>query len=150
MGIASDPSGVVSQGASWGSSGAVPLVNPKSQLGKDAFLQLLVAQLKNQDPLQPLQNTEFISQLAQFSALEQLTNLVQNQSQALFAAEIQAASEWVGKSVTYLDDQGNQVHGTVQAVQVKNGTVFVNVDGKSVEWDSVVEIAPAATPPSGE
>ncbi len=54
---------------------AASLVDRRSQMGKDAFLQLLVTQLKNQDPTAPQDNGEFIAQLATFSSLEQLTQI---------------------------------------------------------------------------
>ena len=51
---------------------------PSQELGKEEFLQLLVAQLRNQDPLEPMQDTEFIAQMSQFSSLEQLINMNEN------------------------------------------------------------------------
>jgi flagellar basal-body rod modification protein FlgD len=54
-----------------------------STLGQDAFLQLLVTQLRNQDPTKPLENTEFIAQLAQFSSLEKLTAIAESTTSLL-------------------------------------------------------------------
>ncbi|MDI3257230.1 MAG: flagellar hook capping FlgD N-terminal domain-containing protein [Kyrpidia sp.] len=135
---------VVTGGTSATGAGGTPWVNPKSQLDKNAFLQLLVAQLKNQDPLQPMDSTQFISQLAQFSALEQMTNVAQSQSQALMATQMQAAAEWIGKGVSYVDDQGNTVSGLAQGVQLKDGAVYLDVGGVSVPWGSVVAVTSPA------
>ena len=56
-------------------SAAASPFTPRSELGQDAFLKMLVTQLQNQDPLNPLEDKEFIAQLAQFSALEKLTEM---------------------------------------------------------------------------
>src|SRR5947209_691249 len=58
-----------------GSTGSAATTTPKNEVSKDEFLQLLVAQMKNQDPLNPADGTQFLTQLAQFSQLEQLTGM---------------------------------------------------------------------------
>src|ERR1700682_1275089 len=63
-------------------------INPKGELGKNDFLKLMVAQLQAQNPLEPSNGTEYISELAQFSQLEQTTNLAQNSSQSAAAQRV--------------------------------------------------------------
>ncbi|MCX7982189.1 MAG: hypothetical protein N2572_04670 [Syntrophales bacterium] len=75
----------------------------KSTLGKEDFLKLLVAQLKNQDPLNPMESVEFTAQLAQFSSLEQLlsiSNELKNQSLSIMTLAHTQAVGMIGKSVT--------------------------------------------------
>ena len=74
---------------------AATLVDRRSQMGKDAFLQLLVTQLKNQDPTAPQDNGEFIAQLATFSSLEQLTGIQQT---------LKAIGGALGVDTTQLDE----------------------------------------------
>ena len=88
------------------SSQESPIANPSTQLGKDDFLRLLTVQLRYQDPLNPLENTEFIAQMAQFSSLEQLQNMNQSLEKNLDAeAQLQTAfrnnlaTSLIGKSV---------------------------------------------------
>jgi flagellar basal-body rod modification protein FlgD len=105
-----------------------------NQLGKDDFLMLLVTQLKNQDPLNPVDDKEFLAQLAQFSALEQMQNL--NES----FTSVKAIS-LIGKSIHASINDGNgsyrEVFGKVEAIYRENGQYFLNVKGLDVPLDAV-------------
>lgn len=111
-----------------------------STLDKDAFLQLLVAQMKYQDPLEPTSNTEYISQYATFSELEQM----QNMSSTM---ELSRAASLVGKTVVVeaTDDNGNTTSdmGVVDYISYENSKALVWVNGKSYPLDGVVEVADA-------
>lgn len=108
-----------------------------SELGKEEFLQLLVCQLENQDPLNPQSDTEFISQLAQFSALEQMTNL-----NTAFANS--SAYSLVGKQVIVkpTDAAGNtsEVRGTVDFVEIRNGDAYLSINGNSYSVDDLAKV----------
>ncbi len=108
---------------------SVGTVSGSSQtLGKDAFLQLLVTQLKNQDPLSPMDNTQFISEMAQFTSLEQMTNLANSfsdfQSSFNTSSQVQAAS-LIGKSVSAQSNQLDVISG-------QPGTVSYDLSQKSM------------------
>lgn len=106
------------------------------QLGKDDFLKILVAQLSNQDPMKPMQDTEFIGQMAQFSSLEQMTNINKSMN-TFFDNQLQSSmtdyAHLIGKSVQW--QENNEVSsGKVQAVLYKEGTVLAELDsGKQVD-----------------
>ena len=99
---------------------------PSQQLGKDDFLKLLITQLSNQDPTSPMEDTQFISQMAQFSSLEQMTNM--NESFNKMAAMINSsqATSTLGKTVEVdLGDTTSQ--GVVEAASFgANPQVMVN------------------------
>lgn len=108
-----------------------------SELGKDAFLQILVAQMKNQDPLNPTSDTEYIAQLAQFSQLEQLQNLsASNENSQMFSL--------VGKdvcvSVENADGTLSYKEGTVSGVTVSGGKAFLMVDGSLYDSEHLIEV----------
>ncbi len=107
-------------------------------LDKDAFLQLLVAQMKYQDPLEPTSNTEYISQLATFSSLEEMQNMTS-------AMNLQRASNLVGQEVyvKVTDPTTGNVgyeHGKVNFVSYQNGKAYVNVNGEDYPLDNVESI----------
>ena len=114
-------------------------VNSKNELGKDAFLQLLVTQMKYQDPLNPNTDTEYIAQLATFSQLEQMQNLgtISSNSQAFGL---------VGKDVIIKSENslGNTkyINGKVDFVNMSGGKAQMSINGElySIEQlDSVVD-----------
>lgn len=106
-----------------------------NNLGKDDFLKLLLAQLQYQDPLDPMDNTEFIAQMAQFTALEQMQNLnttmTASQAYGLIGKDVYA--------VSYNDTTGKyeEIKGTVDYVSVKNGVPYVSVNDKEIKFDNV-------------
>lgn len=105
-----------------------------SSLSKDDFLQLLVAQMKYQDPLQPTSNTEYVAQYAQFSQVEQM----QNMSQSM---DLSRASSLVGETVqiTSTDENGveSTTMGKVDYVKYENGKALVSIDESLYSLDDV-------------
>ena len=107
-------------------------------MDKEAFLQLLVAQMKYQDPLEPTSNTEYISQYAQFSQVEQM----QNMSASM---DLQRASSLVGKEVYVktTNSQGvtNYVQGKVDYVVYENGKAYVAINEQLYSLDDLDTVA---------
>ncbi|MCR5831805.1 MAG: flagellar hook capping protein [Lachnospiraceae bacterium] len=104
-------------------------------LDKEAFLQLLVTQMKYQDPLEPTDNTEYVSQLATFSELEQMTNLVTS-------SDLTRASQLVGQYVTVKEKnettgEETLIGGKVDSVTVESGKGYLNIDGGKYSIDNL-------------
>lgn len=112
-----------------------------SDLGKDEFLKLLVCQLQNQDPLNPRDDTQFISQLAQFSSLEQMTNMNSTLTNT-------SAYELVGKEVIVQtkDSMGqiSETRGVVDYVEMENGDAKLSINGKKFDMEDLVKVMDAA------
>jgi flagellar basal-body rod modification protein FlgD len=112
-------------------------------LGKDDFLKLLVGQLKNQDPLEPSGNQEFISQMTQFSQLEQQTNTAVSSGQIATTLVQTGALGLIGRTVTYTDAEGDEQTGKVEQVDVnKDGKATLTVNGEEgVEIGTVTRVS---------
>lgn len=110
---------------------------PKNGMDKDAFLQLLVAQMKYQDPLEPTSNTEYISQYATFSQVEQIQNMAATM-------ELTRASSMVGKlvEVRTTDSNGDTkvVQGKVEYVSYENNKAYVSINGQLYSADDVSSV----------
>ena len=105
-------------------------------LGKDAFLKLLIAQLSNQDPLDPMDDTEFVSQMATFSTLEQMQNM--NSTLTGIAGNIRfSAQSYIGKAVAFTNEEGTQVAAVVTAVWFDNNKVVLDTTEGEVDLDKI-------------
>lgn len=109
-------------------------------LGKDDFLRLLVTQLRYQDPLQPMNDREFVAQLAQFSALEQMVNVSNAVLELARRQEAAAAFGLVGRRVRVQAEDGSVVDGVVSAVRRQDGNFVLVVEEGVYTLDQLVEV----------
>lgn len=115
--------------------------NDSSQMGKDEFLKLLVTQLKNQDPLKPMDNKEFIAQTAQFTSLEQMKNMNSNLKNLMKMQNLSQVSGLVNQRVKVLDsDSGQEITGTIEKVKMADTGPKLVIDGKGYDLGSVKEV----------
>lgn len=120
---------------------------PNPNLGKDEFIKILMVQLQNQDPLSPMEDREFIAQMATFSQLEQTMNMAKSietlVSNQLISPVIQY-SHMIGKTVSYYDVENNQkvLNSKVKAVSQKDGWAVLELEnGDKIFADSVLKVA---------
>ena len=105
---------------------------------KDSFLKILVAQMKYQDPMEPTSNTEYISQYATFTQVEQMNNMAN-------AMSLSRASEMVGKTVTITQTNPetgtkSEVQGVVDFVTYSGNKAFLNINGTNYNVDDVTQV----------
>lgn len=133
-----------------------------SSLGKDDFMKILIAQLQNQDPLNPMEDREFIAQMASFSSLEQMMNMTQmfetfiaNQTNT----QIVQNSQMIGKQITYMNyiesDDGDVEEvtktGVVKAISFRGGDMLFELDnGEKIKPEFIYEIRELGDSPSEE
>jgi flagellar basal-body rod modification protein FlgD len=119
----------------------------ESVMGKDTFLQLLVLQMQNQDPMAPTDNNQMLAQLAQFSALEATTNLnesFQQMSSNIDQLNFMSGSQMLGKYVDGVDLNGDLLSGTVESVHLDGSLVVLNVGGTLMSMAGIIRIQDTA------
>jgi flagellar basal-body rod modification protein FlgD len=109
--------------------------NPSSTLNQADFLQLLVAQIQYQDPMNPQSDTDMAAQLAQFSSLQQAT-------QSTSSLAMMQANGLVGSTVTVQVDSQNSASGVVTGVVLDSGAAQITIDGTNYNLSQVTAVAP--------
>jgi flagellar basal-body rod modification protein FlgD len=115
-----------------------------SLLSKDQFLQLMMAELQNQNPMSPNSSdpTQYVTELAQFTALEQQTNTAQSTAQSATANQASQALGLLGHTVSYIDPSGNSGTGVVQKVDFTTSGPTLTVNGDTgIQPSGVSEVS---------
>lgn len=114
-------------------------VSNKVNLGKDDFLKLLITQLRYQDPTNPMKDKEFISQMAQFSALEQMTNMSKSFEKLSSSLGIRRDLDLLGKVIKFQHGDGEVVKGRV--TNIKTGAIpQVMVNGNYYVYKNILSV----------
>lgn len=112
----------------------------QNQMDKDLFLQILTTQLRNQDPTQPMEDREMIAQMAQFSTLEQISNLNQAFNKFISSQQLDISrySPMINKEVSWADEvTGQQVSGIVKEIIQYNNQLYYQVDDEYVPVEMI-------------
>lgn len=125
-----------------------PNAAPNQNMGKQDFLNLLMTQLRHQDPLNVQEDREFIAQLAQFSTLEQTTNLGLAMENLAGFQRLSQGAALIGKEITALVDTGgegeaHEITGIVEETRTENGEILLMVNGQAVKSQDITRIREA-------
>jgi flagellar basal-body rod modification protein FlgD len=120
-------------------------VNRTDQMGKDVFLQLLVAQMRYQDPNSPASTTEFMSQTATFTQVEKLEEIAAQNASLVALQRSLSAGALVGHTVSYTGEDGSTKTGTVGSVKITGDEPSAVVDGVDVPLGRLTEVSLPAT-----
>ena len=112
-----------------------------AELGKDDFMKLMMAQLRHQDPMKPMDDQAFIAQVAQFNSLDQMTKLNETITAMFGAQQLAEASGMIGKFATALGPDGKDVSGVITSVSVEKGTSKLHIGNVKVDLNKVTAVA---------
>ena len=126
-------------------STATSSVDRADQMGKDTFLQLLVAQMKYQDPSNPTSTTEFMSQTATFTQVEKLEEIATQNAALLSLQRSLSAGALVGHAVSWTAEDGSTRTGTVSSVRFGGDEPLAVADGQEVPFGRLTEISVPAS-----
>jgi flagellar basal-body rod modification protein FlgD len=113
---------------------------PKQVLGQEDFLKLLTVQFSSQDPLKPMEDTDFIAQMANFSSLEIMNSVSASMASLSTSQQLSAAQLLLGKQVQVLGDDNQPASGMVSAVFMEDDRTMIRVNDQDYDIASVSRI----------
>lgn len=116
-------------------------VNGINSITQEQYLKLLITQLQNQNPLEPVTDQEFISQLTAFSTLQGIQSLNASFEQMLRLQQLMGGASLIGRTVTYAQNNGSTASGQVSGLSVQNGQIVLHVGAARVSLDQVRMVA---------
>jgi flagellar basal-body rod modification protein FlgD len=124
------------------------LAGQNNIMGKDQFLQILIAQIKNQDPMKPLEDKEFIAQMAQFTSVEQLMNMAKSleglsNSIGMASSLIDKTIGWEAESIGTQDPVA--MTGVVDSITVRDGLTYAVVGGQEIALSRIAYVTNTAS-----
>lgn len=119
--------------------------SPLNDLGTDAFLKLMIAELQTQDPLDPMDNAQMLTQISQIRQVSSSDKLSETLDNVSLGQNISSATTLIGKSVTALGDDQKDVTGVVDKVTVAGGEVKIHIGNSTAKLTNIRSIVPAAT-----
>jgi flagellar basal-body rod modification protein FlgD len=126
-------------------TGSATTTTGATSADKDMFLQLLVAQMRNQDPANPTDSSEFLAQTAQFTALEKMQQVADQTSQLVALQVAFGASSMVGRTVSYAGPDGAMLSGVVSSVRFEATGPVLQVNGEDVHFAEVQSVGDGTT-----
>ncbi len=113
---------------------------------RDQYLTLLITQMQNQNPMDPMSNDQMASQLAALAQLEQVEDMNDKFSKVLSATQMEQASQMIGDKVVYRPEGvETDLTGTVKGAKVREGEVFLNVGGHEVRIEDILGLGASGT-----
>jgi len=119
--------------------------NALTSLSPDDFLKMLIAELQDQDPTQPVSNTEILQEVSQIDNIQTNQNLSSTLTAVALEQSMSTASNLLNMNVTAVDSSGNTVSGPVSSISIANGLATLTINGTSVPFSNITSISPAGT-----
>lgn len=113
-----------------------------SKINSNDFLQMMIAQLQNQDPMNPMDDSQLLQQISQIRDIQASTELTSTLGNLSVGQNLASASALISKNVTALDSKGNDISGVVQSVSMQNGQPQLVINGSNVSLSNIKSILP--------